>query len=799
MSQTRKPRTTAGVWLGLVFVGMIAAPRLGAADEPALASLANRCVVRFDVKREPAVGQKDRSGSGVLIALDPADAQPRRATLVTAYHVLYLAQSFNLFGVGGARIDFDAAKTTCYVDRSRELAFVRVILRPQKDGPALEAISSEPPDASPDLLPGAMLFGYAEDELAALQALRVELLGVANAANLNLRRPGIPFIAPIGQVDPNRMTFQRLGGQATLPGMSGGLGVDAAGHCVGILYGRRRDRYSLLIPGDQINKVWKAIRGKDDKTWELFAPEKFAGEILYRGDQDGSDPAAAEDRMDWGTLDSLKMLLGDDPARALEQFEELEITPRVVNERTPPVKIYVGPNTIPNQSHDLRIWHDGREITWDRDRGVAVVQIADKPGESLLTVLKTSGRVNDFELGGLLLPSTVDLEFSQGEDPTVLRHIVRSLPALTQTYPLFITIRNSPGAEPRGPTSGVRIAVRLDYLEALLNRVPFRIHVADGEEDHRDPRRSAEFDGDFRLGAQAGWRLTTVSPQRLRIDLTGDVKLTKARYRDFRLTPRPGPGEPANAQPSFTIQGLIQFPRVMPQVIPGGAGIGLGLSARAIGTRGKGEWRIDVGEQGDVSFDIGGILRHLFTIYVNKRLIAFDQPHLVNEALLRPFFQALGLDGPPGQIPRVLRVGFVRDDNPTQNKDWMVAICDFGGPKGVPDGVPVGLGPAPSSRDETVFELLAGGVPGNLVERFPNLALDDPGVKDLLKQVKVAALRLTLRLKGGPETWFRDAPPAPKPPILNENGGASVARRVLELFRASASLGKVFLVGKLSK
>ena len=325
MSQTQRTHTNVGVWVGLVFVVVGAAPQLAAADEAALVSVANGCVVRFDVKRQPAVGQKDGSGSGVLIALDPPNAQPRRATFVTAYHVLYLAQSFNLFKVGGARIDYDPAKTTCYVDRSREIAFVRVALRAENDGPVLNAISPEPSDAPPDVLPGAMVFGYAEEDFTMPQVLRVELLGEVNAANLNLRRPGIPFIPPIGQVDPNRMIFQRLGGQATLPGMSGGLGVDTSGHCVGILYGRRRDRYSLLIPADQINRAWKAIRDQDDKTWKPFGAEQFAGEILYRGDQDDSDPAAAEDRMDWGTLESLKMLLGDDPARALEQFEELEI------------------------------------------------------------------------------------------------------------------------------------------------------------------------------------------------------------------------------------------------------------------------------------------------------------------------------------------------------------------------------------------------------------------------------------------------------------------------------------------
>jgi hypothetical protein len=583
------------------------------------------------------------------------------------------------------------------------------------------------------------------------------------------------------------MLFRMLGGQATLAGMSGGLGTDAAGHFAGILYGRRRDRYNLLIPASHVVAAWNAVRKASAAPWAAFRPQEVTGEILYRGDADEGDKTAAEDRLDWSTFDGLKALLGDDPARQIERFEEIKLTPRLAGKNAPPLRIYVDPDSVPNQRHALQIWHDGNKVEWNRDTGIALVRISDKPGESLLTVLKTSGGANDLELGGLLLPSTIDLEFSQGDSPVPIRHIVRSLPVIAHEYPLFITLRTPPGSEPRGPASGARLAVRLDYLEALLNRAPFDIKVAGVEGDPKNPGRSAEFDAVFRLGAKGGWRLRALSPQRLEVTLTGEVRLNKARYRDFTLSPRRAPGEPAGALPAFTVRGILQFPYVMPQA-GSGAGAGLALSARAIGTSGTGSWRIEVGRGPDVSFDVGGILRHLFTCWVNKRLIAADEPHLVNQAMMQTFFAALGLDRPANLQTRVLRVGFLRDDAPDP-KDWVVVLSDLGGAGG-----PVGFGPVPSSNDSLVFEVRVWGVPGRIVKGFPNLRPAGPEAA-LLEQAKVRSLCLTLRLDGGPDTWFPKADPGQAPPVLNEGGGEAAARRVLELFRDSTARGKVGLSG----
>ena len=84
-------------------------------------------------------------GSGVLIDLaKPNAAGGRRATIVTAYHVLHLAHWFTLHNAGGSELAIDLAKATCYVDRSRELAFVRVDIRPGLGLDSLAAIRPDP-------------------------------------------------------------------------------------------------------------------------------------------------------------------------------------------------------------------------------------------------------------------------------------------------------------------------------------------------------------------------------------------------------------------------------------------------------------------------------------------------------------------------------------------------------------------------------------------------------------------------------------------------------------------------------
>lgn len=783
--------TRAAVVLATAVAALGASTEAWGLDDAAIRKIAEQCVVRFDVDR--GLNVQGQSGSGVLIALDPEkEGQPRKATFVTAYHVLYLAQQFRLFDAQGNSLDYDRtpSRVSCFVDRSRELALVRVLLpgagktefKPIAPSPTFAPLDEKGKENDP---PGRV-FGFADENLTRLDSRRIEIMNEATAPQLDLIRSDVEFEAGAEEVVPTTMLFRMLAGQSTSRGMSGGLCVDSEGRFVGILYGRRRDRYNLAIPPFHVLAALDAA----GSGWKPFDPKDFHKEVLYRGDADqtgkANDPGTAMDRMDLGAFDGLKTLLGENPAGQIEKFEEVTITPRISGKDAPPLKIFVGTDTTPSNHHDLKLWHDGEKVEWDRASRTARLRIDDKPGESLLTVFKTSGAVNDFELGGLLLPSTIDLTFSQGDSKTPVRHVVRSLPMITQAYPLYITINSLPVVkqeEPPLPDSFVRIAVRIDYVQALLDQVPFEIQVKDGE-----------FDGLFRLGAGERWRLERISPQRLQVDLSGDVQLNQAKYRDMTLSFLRGKNDPPEARGNFTVRGLVQFPRMMPQGAPGGGGAGLGFSTRAIGTKGTGSWRVEVGKGHDLSFDVGGILRHLFTCYVNKRLIASDQPHPVNESLVRPFFESLGLGGPPGSHPRLLRVGLLRDESPDP-KDWLVAVCDLGLGNKIAAG-PVGLGPAPKPDSDLVFEIVAKNVPGDILARFPNLKID-PGVPNLLVPKNVALLHAKFRLQGKLKDWFPDAPREQDLPVLNENVGEKVAQRFLDAFKASTGRGRVTLSGRL--
>src|SRR5205823_1345753 len=126
---------------------------------------------------------------------------------------------------------------------------------------------------------------------------------------------------------------------------------------------------------------------------ELRQPSLFGGDSADAG-------APVEDRLDWGSLEGMAVLLGDDPLRAIDRFQEIVVTPPPAPSPPPDLEIYVHPTeTFPNRSHKLAIWVDGKERTIDRRTSTFSLPLKDLPGETMVTMFKQSGDVNDFELG----------------------------------------------------------------------------------------------------------------------------------------------------------------------------------------------------------------------------------------------------------------------------------------------------------------------------------------------------------------------------------------------------------------
>ena len=423
------------------------------------------------------------------------------------------------------------------------------------------------------------------------------------------------------------------------------------------------------------------------------------------------------------------------------------------------------------------------------------IPLADRPGETMVTIVKTTGRPEELDLSQLLIPSRVNLSFQyEGERPFL--HLVRSLPAIAGHYLLFVTVVNDPEVEPAAPIAGAdrrpdnaRLAIRLDYAKAVLNQSPFTLEISDKArfEPPVPPepkcRDGAEvtYNGFYRLDREQGWQLWRISPQRLGLSLDGKLEIKDPiRYRDIAITPRREPGKPF---PQFVISGRFQFPYQMEgHALPGDT-LGLALSARAAGSRGSGSVRVNIRE--GLPVNIAGLLHHLLAVYANAQLIGNEQLHPIADEKIRPFLRRLGVATPQGWKPRIRRAAFVVD--PKSQKEWLILTFRLDPPPGIADRVEDP--PAdrdllvPPSLDEApgrVMAVEARGVPGSMAAGFAGLKVDNPLVAGAVEGGLAKELSLTVNLDADDKRWFEGLADGPEIFFFRDNA-RDVERRIFKV------------------
>ncbi|MDG3002422.1 S1 family peptidase [Paludisphaera mucosa] len=802
--------------------------------EEQLLGLASRSVVQLVVEREREPGRppppgREReysSGSAVVVADRLVDGE-RRLVLATAYHVPCRADRIVVNRHDGRPIAViePGSAALCYVDRGRELAFLEV--SPNADGAGLAAVDLENlvsvprPDGEPRPIEAGRAFGYPRFRSVPIESRRIDLLGILTAGGLGLVRKGGD--ATPAQLNAADARFRLLGDQATLEGMSGGLAVDLEGRFAGLIYGRRIDQFNLSIPSQVVEQLW--LRAAMDRTgWIGFADRPFRDPSLFEGGDDTG--GMIENLMDWGTAEGVSILLGDDPLGALDRFLEIVVAPPLRQE-PPDLEMLISiSETLPNpKKHKLGIWINGKpqDVPGLFDPPVTF-PMSRLPGETMVTLVKSCGRPDDYEIGQLVSPSRVDLTFRyKGEAPFL--HVVRSLPAITHAYPLFLTILNDPGVVPgvkagRKPANA-RLALRLDYAEAVLNQSPFSIEVQKtnpieapnaGEilpadraaAPPKDPRSpDVSYDGVFKLDATRAWELRRLSLQRLGLTLNGDAILVDAiRYGGLTLDPRPVVPM-AKASTRLSVSGRFQFPYEMPEpaAMPPGRGgearRGLFISPRVTGAKhdpsGADELRVDVRD--GLEADIAPIIRHLLALYVNARLLGENHPHWIEYDKIAPFLERLGLAAKQGWQAEARKMVFQYDK--LRKQSWLILtlrldpVAADGAPAPVQPaaaGMPADLLAAPEFDDapSRVILLEAWGVPGAVAAHFPGMASANPVIAALAEEV-VKELRLTVDLKETPEQSFEGLEPGEELFFFRSNGN-DVADRILKAL--SHSIGR---------
>ncbi len=741
-------------------------------------------------------------GSGILVKFEKTTGKQDTGTFVTVYHVLQGARNITIVGHDGRTLAKSSPTSIAsgYAARNRELAFVRLKLQPENclefhETSTVSRFEGPVGLLGPKEKPTGIAFGYSQEGTIPLDYSRIEFLGTIRAGDL----PGLideSVEADPLQLAPSNLLLRLLTDQATMAGMSGGLVLDRRERFGGLVFGRRTDKYNLIIPAEEVDATWNRAKSSPD-LWKPLDTGLFSDRSFFAGGQGSSDRVDI-DRIDWGTSDSLTVLLGADPSQAIGQFQEIVFEPPKSGPHASDLELYVDENgTLPDEKHGLEFSLDGRRLPWSRrvpGKGPDLLRIplGERTGERLLIVVKETGRVNDLELGGLFASSKIDLTFRQ--DGKAFRRLIRSLPRIIQRYPIFVTIRNgSPLAAlnrrsigvatteaATKPPANARIAIRLDFVEAVLRRAPLLLRMRHGPDE-----KGSEFKGFFEMDHEKGWDVNRVSPQRVGLVMRGQVRIQKARYQAFGIAvQRNEDADPFHLE----IRGRLQFPPDLGNFF---------FSARASGTAGNEPFRIELSK--DLSLDVGGFLRSVFTCYVNNQLLLPTDPRAQSRDKVNEFIAQVGLSAEPDWSlePRQILVvpgddGFPwivatarlepKDKREPNSKLIRTSSHSEGSP--MPD---INLLQPPDAPSGVVFDISAREIPAIAIAHFPGLGRVNPIVEEVLSPSTIGDIRLTSSLLPG--TSLGASPDKIDAIPVQDDDGKRLAARIRAVFTETVQGG----------
>ncbi len=774
----RRPVRTGScllAWIAVAAAGAAAGPGPASAqgfDVPALLRRAEMRVFELKVTRNGGVLQS--AGSAVALSKSPTAADGTVvAIFATAYHVMESAESFEIANHAGKPVARSGPGTRCFAFRTKDVAFIRVALEPNAAGLVEEmptkASLPSPVQSGPSAEHvGGLAFGFSRERTLPIDYSQIELLGPAGADRLELIRSAAGFRPGQNEEAPSNMTFRLASRDPTWSGMSGGLVVDREFHFAGLVFGRQLDRYNIIIPADVVAAALGAAG--DPARWAEFGTDSFRGMSPFRGTGDARDDEPIVDRREWGTIDGLIELIGEDPTLAIAQFQEITVNPPDTGKNSEVAVVVRDDCFKGGRKQSIEMSLDGGPPVALRLNASFRIPL-DRDGEALLLVKKTSGDINDFEIGRFLAPSIVNLSFQQNNHEFL--RVIRSLPQAVQAYPLFVAVRRSPPREPKPVAdrpANARVAIRIDYAQGLLNQAPFRLGLKEGA-------GKSHFEGTYRLDPANGWELEYGSGQQLRIRAAGSVCVADARHEEVGLVLNP---DQLNKRYPIAVRGRVQFPSEFGNFF---------ISARATGTSGTFPLRVKLSNA--LEADLGGVLRYLFTTYLNNRLLFQGAPRMTEKGTVGRFLGELGLAAPQGWKPLDPRqVVLVRTAG---GHTWLIATVRIDRPREgdrADDGaaLPELLIP-PVNGEGAVFDITAFGIPGETVARFPGLKLENPLALQGLTSARVDRLRL----------WFTPPDPADangwleplaEPIPIRLDDTEKLSRRIREAFARSALRGR---------
>lgn len=702
-------------------LGVIAGLALGGAADAQPASdpdLAALDAVRARLFRvvSSAPGKDQKGGTAYLLKV--ADENGRRiAYFATCYHVVHDRNEIDLYptpkgAVCGQPIPAAASFKAGKPNQNPEHK-IRVI--PSLDlvllrAPAADLKPVDPPaDAADRPLTNGYVFGFPSFDSCRPYPMSVRVAeGSQPALNLGFYR------ADTGESAP-RMDVRFLTREITYPGMSGGPVVEhPSGAYGGMLLGRMPEPRAapVLLPARQILKELAA------SDWKAFDPNQFKADLPYKKDEKGKSDFGqymttrylASD-LDWSSFEQWNQVLGDDPTSFLRDFQEVSVRLDDLqlvtgSDKPEPALTFANLGSVapgqPPAKPDVEFRWNGRVCNPNQPAPL-------RPGENLLIATKRMDS-DGIVLNDLFRPNPVKVELRL--DGKTAYRVRRSLPALIRGYTIFVTIHNGDiGDIAAKEEYAARLAVRLDYLNRLVNRVPFRLPIKPA-----DSKNWASYDGEARAEGYY-FRLRYVSPQTLDADLTSTITINKLNVRSsgVRVT-FPPPNKPPREYP-LTMAGRVQFPAETPEPNRPGDPALFFVSPRAHAARSTASLPLPLfGE--DVEVDVGPVVREALVCYVNKELLipekaAVAGPDQLNELLA----QGGVLSHLNGHTLRPVRAFLKREEGARPDdlhRIWAVLTFRLIGADGKAVKAPAakpGLIPDANVRSDLGMEFVARGIP----------------------------------------------------------------------------------------
>jgi tetratricopeptide (TPR) repeat protein len=248
----------------------------------ALNELANKGIFRV-----AAAGDGFKSqGTAVLIDLD-ATVSPARARFVTVYHVLQRATSFEIFDYAQTVVAKTTPETRCFEHRGGELAIVDITLEPGVET-EMSPITLRPPTAQPELKkslinPTGDAIGFPIEGNGTFEKRYVTFVSIVPASVITgMVKPALQMTLEDLKLAPHACRFQKLTGEMTQPGMSGGPVIDQSLYFGGLIFGSRIGDCSWIIPAQSVLEVIEAADAPPHLArWTTLSSNPFKKESLF--------------------------------------------------------------------------------------------------------------------------------------------------------------------------------------------------------------------------------------------------------------------------------------------------------------------------------------------------------------------------------------------------------------------------------------------------------------------------------------------------------------------------------------